>query len=655
MYKKYRMNIKGWITLLLALVIFVSSSMVAVGAEPSGQEVSVLFSHDMHSHFDTQIIQHEGKTTTKGGFGKLKTIVDSVKANYPDTLLLDAGDFAMGTPFQTIFSTDAAEIRMLGRLGYDATTLGNHEFDYRAIGLTNMLKSAVASGEQLPELIISNIDWDKTLADDSRKADGADLKQALEDYGSTQDFSYLDYNGVTVAVFGLMGIEADEYAPESGLYFLDQIERSKEVVSQIKQEGKADMIICLSHSGTDKDPKKSEDELLAKAVPEIDLIISGHSHTQLDSPIVHGNTTIASCGNYTDNLGHVILEKAGDRWQVKDYTLIPLDDSVKEDSQILKDIEDFRELVSQNYFSKFGYTYDQVLAESPFPFIDINDFGSVQREDSLGNLIADSYIYAVKQAEKDDYRPVDVSVVPSGVVRGSFSEGAITVADAFNVSSLGIGPDQVPGYPLVSIYLTGAELKTVAEIDISVSTLMSPARLYMNGLAYSYNPSRLILNRVTDVWMDTQDGRQEIDDSQLYRVIGGLYCCQMLGAVDAQSFGLLSVVPKNVNGEPITDFEDYIVYDGNNELKEWEALAGYLESFPQENGTAVVPEYYNTLHGRKVEEDSKSPIALLKNPNKIAFMVTGIVILLIVIIIVIILLIVRLVKRRKRKKAEEDK
>jgi hypothetical protein len=239
--------------------------------------------------------------------------------------------------------------------------------------------------------------------------------------------------------------------------------------------------------------------------------------------------------------------------------------------------------------------------------------------------------------------------VPSGVVRGSFTEGMVTVADAFNVSSLGIGPDMVPGYPLVNIYLTGKELKTVAEIDASVSMLMREARLYMSGLSYTYNPRRLLLNRVTKVQLMNSDGSlSELDNNKLYRVIGGLYSCQMLGAVEAQSFGLLKVLPKDKNGMPITDFEQHIIYNGNMELKEWAALANYLESFGQANGISKIPEYYNRLQGRKIEEKSVTPWALLKNPNKIFFILLCAVLFMLAVIIVPTCLIIRRIRRKKR-------
>ena len=586
----------------------------------------------------------------------MKTAINGIMARYPDTFLLDGGDFAMGTPYQTIFSTEASELRILGLLGFDATTLGNHEFDYRTKGLTDMLNAAMASGDRLPAMTIANIDWQRTLADKNRAEKASELKTTIERYGERYgnfDYLVIEKGGVKAAVFGLLGNEADSYAPLSGLYFKDPIETAKAVVAQIKTNTNADIVICLSHSGTNTNPKKSEDELLAAAVPEIDVIISGHTHTILEEPITVGNTLIVSSGAYSYDLGFLRLARDGSRFRAVSYELIPIRENLAKDTETEKAISLFRELVNRQYLSLFGYSYGDVLAHTDFDFTPIEQFGWTQGEDSLGNLISDSYIAAVKKAEGTRYRNVDVAVVPAGVVRGSFTQGTITVADAFNVSSLGIGPDGIPGYPLVNIFLTGKELKTVAEIDISISTLMLEARLYISGLSYSYNPSRLLLNRVTETrlmdpgLMNPEGSFSKLDDKKLYRVVGGLYSCQMLGAVEAKSLGLLKITPKDENGNPIVDFEEHLIYDGTRELKEWVALSQYLESFPPVNGIPRIPDYYNQLHGRKVEILSRSPAALLAKPNKIFFLLVCVVLLLLAVIIVPVCLVFHW-KRRKR-------
>lgn len=288
----------------------------------------------------------------------------------------------------------------------------------------------------------------------------------------------------------------------------------------------------------------------------------------------------------------------------------------------------------------------------------MDEFAEKHEEDPLGSMIADSYVYAVQQAEGEKYEKVYVTISPSGAIRDTFQQGKVTVSDVFNVSSLGIGADRIPGYPLVSVYLTGKELKTAAEIDVSISPIMTSAQLYPSGLRWTYNPNRMLLNRVTDVEFVTNvpytggEETEEIVDDRLYRVVAGLYSAQMLGTIEDASMGLLKITPKDKDGQVIQDFEQYIIHDQNGEeVKEWYALASYLESFEQnEEGMPEIPLYYEEAEGRKQMEDSRNLVDILKKPNKFAWFLYGGITILIVLIAGIVRIIIRKRKRRKEKK-----
>lgn len=623
-------------------------------------EVSVIFTHDMHSHMDADRVSKHGKVVEVGGFGKLKTAMDEVKTDYPDSFILDGGDFSMGTPYQTIFSKEASELKMMKFLGYEATTFGNHEFDYRAKGLASMLQAASGKG---PQLLCANIDWEKTLQDESLKDDAKVLKEACDAYG-VKDYTVLDHDGVKMAVFGLLGESAVEYAPESGLMFKDAQETAKDVVNEIKNKEDVDLIVCISHCGTIENEtdkmEDTEDYQLAENVPDIDLIVSGHSYTTLDEPVQVGDTYLVSCGSYNTNMGHVVLKKSGDHYKIKNYELIPLDESVKSDAAVESELAKYRKLVDEEYFSQYGYSVGETITNNTIAFPDSAKLGLTQGEEALGNLLADSYKYAIAQAENgsikgyqdggvasgevtSDKGGVQVTIVPLGVIRGSFLQGPVQVSDAFNILSLGYGKDGQAGYPLVRAYLTGKELKAVAEVDASVSDFMGVARLYCSGLEYSWNPHRLILNRAVDIGYNDGTSVSELKDDQLYSVAADLYSCQMLGAVKDTSKGILKIEPKDADGNPITDYEDHIIYDGDKEVKAWYAVASYLDSLSGDQ----IPEYYSTVQGRKAEIDSWSPVELLKQPNKILAMAAVVLVLLIVLICGVIWLVRR---RRRRKK-----
>lgn len=660
-------------------------------------KLTILFEHDMHSHLER--------------FPQIATVIKATKTEDPDTIVLDGGDFAMGTPYQTIFRTEAAELRMMGFVGFDVTTLGNHEFDYRPQGLADMLNRAVAASQEdrkkfdednefrfryrpnekpknpyvLPQMVNSNIDMEGTIKDGKLKEKGELLKAALENYGS-KEYTIIEKNGKKIAVFGIFGKQSLDYAPEAATKFKNPVKAAKATVDRIKKEN-PDIIIAVSHSGTGEDKELSEDEILAKEVPDIDVIISGHSHTLLSEPITIGDTTIASCGSYCENIGKITLTRSGEgeKFKRKKYEILPLA-SVAQDEETTKELARFKELVDEEFFKPYGYKWDQVLTTSGFDLEPIENLGAIQKEERLGNILSDSFIYAIKEAEGDKYVPISASIMNAGTIRGTFKKGPITTADAYNSLSIGSGPDGRPGYPLVSVYLNGDEMRALAEVDASVSESMMEARLYVSGLMYRINPHRLFLNKISEIYRvvpeaidyreplpyaqgigrdeknpsrvwkkedlkaidrSTEDmlnsaGLQELDKGKLYRVVGDLYACQMLGLVTDKSKGLLSIVPKDENGKEIKDFEKQIIksQDGS-ELKEWYAVVRYMDSF----GDNGVPEAYSKLQGRKILEDVGSVSAYVKNPSKIFWLALGVVILAIAVVALIITLLVKLVMR----------
>lgn len=644
-------RIKSLAILLTAALIIPMLGGFTVQAEKQRKKVDVIFTHDTHSHLNSFTTIVDGEKSEVGGFARIKTVIDEKKADNPNTLVLDGGDFSMGTLVQTVYESEAAEIRMLGEIGCDVTTLGNHEFDYRSKGLANMLESAAASGDKLPELVLCNVDWD--AMEEKGLSDGQKLiAEGFEDYG-IKDYVMLKMGDVNIAVIGVFGTDALACAPTCELLFQDPVEAVKETVKEIQEKEKADMIVCVSHSGTWEDEDKSEDEILAKSVPELDLIVSGHTHTDLDEPIVHGDTYIVSTGEYAKKIGSMSMEQKEDgRWEMKAYELIPITTSIPADETTQTKVDGFMEAVDSEYLSQFGYTQKQVLARNTIEFSSLYDLEYEHTEHNLGNIMSDAYRYAVTSAEDYDGKPVDVAVVPSGTIRDTYAVGDITVESVFNSFSLGIGADGVPGYPLISVYLTGEELKTAAEIDASVSDFMTTARLYMSGLNFNFNPNRMILNKVTDSYLVDMDGNKiELEDDKLYRVVADLYSGQMLSAVTDASHGILSIVPKYEDGTPIEDFEDVIITENGKELKAWEAIAGYMESFEDSDGDGIadVPEEYRKPQGRKVVEDSKDIGDLVKNPNKYTAIIIGAVVAVIVIIVLIVFLIRKLVKRKKEK------
>lgn len=622
------------LVMLLALALSLSVSQVWA-ADETAEEITILYTHDMHSSF----LPKEGPDGhSRGGYARLKTLIDEQKEEHPNALVLDGGDFSMGSLFQTAYSTSALELRAMGQMGYDVTTFGNHEFDYRASGLADMLYAAVDSGDPLPAIVDANY---------LPPQEDEETWDALYTYG-VQDYRILERGGVLYVIFGLTGVDSDECAPMSGMELRDPVETAKRVVEEATEQcqtayGADPVVICLSHSGTEKG--KGEDYELARKVDGIDVIISGHTHTTLEQPIEVNDTYIVSAGENSKNLGVLTLTRTQEGVELKDSRLVPVDERVPEDPEMAAWIEEAKSQVEQDYLADFDLEFDQVLVNNPYQFDTVDEVYDTQHESTLGNLLADAYYWAGNQASQD---PVDVALTASGVIRDTFPKGPITVSQVFNVASLGIGADGVPGYPLISVYLTGKDLKNAIEVDASVPPLMSAAQLFYSGVGYSFNTNRMIFDKVDYAVLMREGGITEpIVDDQLYHVVTGLYIGQMLGAVESSTFNILTVTPRDAQGNPIdiSQLEDYILHDDEgNEVKEWYAIASYLQSMGGE-----MDQKYGQTDGRKLVYSSWNPVSLLKNAGLPTFVAILALVIVVVLLVLMVVLVRKFILRRMRR------
>lgn len=631
------MKNKRILAFLLAAVLGLSLCANAFAATPEqGQEITVLFTHDLHSHLLPS--PNESGKGEYGGYARLMTAIRAQREKDPNALLVDGGDFSMGSLFQTAYPTSAIELRMMGAMGYDVTTFGNHEFDYLQSGLKSMLKAALSSGERLPKIVCANY----LPPTKGQKGYDPEIWQIYNDYG-VQDYVLIERGGVCYAIFGLFGVDADDCAPNSGMVFEDPIAVAKETVRAAEKEceqryGKHPVVICLSHGGTEEG--KGEDYELAQAVSGIDVIVSGHTHTILEEHISVNNTIIVSAEEYGKNLGVLKLRQNGDTTSFVDYEVVPINEKLAEDAGIAAQVEQYKKTVEADYLSKYGFTFDRVLLENPYEFETAEEVSSYPHESPVCNVYSDAYKWAV---EKATGKKVDVAITAAGVVRGSLPRGAVTVSDTFNAASLGVGTEG----ELVGIYLTGKDLKNAIELDASIQPLMPTAQLFMSGVEYSFNRYRMIFNKVDYARFRADDGTLgEIEDDKLYFVVAGMYMGQMLGSVEETSMGILSITPRDEKGNPIASDElvNFVVKDERgNPLKEWYAIADYLC-----NMDGKMDSRYAAVDGRKVVYASLNPVKLLRNAN----LFTLILIVLVVVLVLVIVLVVRAVRHRRRRKRQ---
>ncbi len=608
----------------------------AVAASGSERKVTILFTHDLHSYLlPFRAPDESGGSSEHGGYAGLESLIKKNRACYGNaSILVDAGDMSMGTLFHAIFAKEAPELRLMGRMGYDVATFGNHEFDFHAEGLAAMLEKAAAGKGRLPEIVSSNAVFKPVPESES-------LKRVFRTF-PVKSYTVLERNGVRIGVFGVLGKDAaGDMASAAEMAFADPIETARKITEILRNREKADLVVCLSHSGTSRIKKYSEDEKLAREVPGIDVIISAHTHTVLPRPIIAGKTIIASSGCYGSYLG--VLELAcsgGTGMRLVNYSLQPVSAEASGDPSIAASLESYKKDIERQYLSLYGYRFDQVIARSGFNMEPLDSIYARQRETGLGNLVADSYRDAVRKAEGKRYDYMHVVLQPIGTIRDSILKGDITVADVFRVLSLGLGEDGRPGYPLISYYVNGKELKSLLEVHTSVAPFKPGAAMQLSGVRFTYNPNRVPFERVTSVLVRDAGGIYRPPDAKrLYRICANIYTARRIDYIRKVSHGLIDLLPKDKTGREVEDLKQAIIHarsqDGQIlEVKEWTALAGFLAGFPDKDSRGIpqIPETYRGPDGRITVDASWNPVKLMSAAGPITYTLAGVLLVILILL-----------------------
>jgi 5'-nucleotidase/UDP-sugar diphosphatase len=572
------------------------------------EHIVILHTNDLHSHLQGHSPETDytpgttGDDDTIGGFSRLATAVGVAKAQAAaagqHVMLLDAGDFMMGTLFSFLGTSAAAELKFMDALGYDATTLGNHEFDWTPAGLAGILKAAGTVGVKMP-IVASNMVFDATSA-------GDDALAAFKDPGPIKAKVVKMVGNVKVGIFGLMGKDAAAVAPSAKpITFEDIATAAARVVADLRQNDKVDVIIALSHSGIGANGQ-GEDQVLATKVPDIDVIVSGHTHEVLTAPTTVGKTVIVTAGAFGEHLGKLELSvRPGTPGVSLDgYTLINIDDQIKGDPTAQAGIEAYITGLD-SVLTPAGLSYRKVIAKTAF------DLTRATRESNLGDVITDAY-RAVTSALQPT-APPDIAVEANGHIRTVVAKGKtgqIWFADLFRAVPLGIGPDGKPGYPLVTFYLDGKSLHAGMELDAAGSAVSNDYFLQISGMKFTYDATKPLFQRVTQMVLVPPSGNSHTidpaDTTQCYKVVATYAVASFLGVVSSLTGGALAVNPKESDcTTAVTDFSSHIVdaapaTAGVQELKQWQAVTSYFSKLPDADadGTPDVPAFYSTAQFR---------------------------------------------------------
>lgn len=585
---------------------------------------------------------------TVGGVARLATLLKARRAEAGEqpVLLLDGGDFTMGTLFHTVSRELGAELRLMSELGYDAATLGNHEFDFRPAGLAAMIGAAHrAKGEALVPLLSSNLRFDPARPDD-------DSLQAQATAGRILPYKLIDRGGIRFGLFGLLGNNAVAVSPMiKPLTFADPVETARAMVKKLREEG-AEVVILLSHMGVsqqDDGSWRGEEVELVEQVPGIDLVVGGHSHTALAQPLlVGGRTPVMQAGSEIQYLGELRM-RLDDQGapQLLDYRLHPLNDQTPGDAAISAQVEDFKQVVSERMLAPKGYRFDQPLAKVDRTLT--RDFD----DPVLANLVTDALRHATAS---------DVAFTGNGTIRDDLIQGRAgvqSVSDLFRVAPLGIGEfDDAPGYPLIKVYVTGKELKDLLEVLLLAYQLRDSRSYYprVSGLRFAYNPWRVPFDRVSRIELgNVERGYRPLDlqDDRLYSIGATSYVGSFTWLIGDLSKGLLQVQPKDAQGRPLAELKAAIIdadpqQPGVQEYKEWQGLVEHIRSLADldGDGLADIPTRGAAAEQRMLREASLQPAALYGNAGLLQW---GASLVLLVAVALIVWLLGRMRRGRGRK------
>ncbi len=581
MYKKI-------LAITLAALLFLAGVNPAFAQDgndnpPDGTiALTIVHTNDTHG-------QYKNSASTVG-FEKVKAIADKENAD----LILDAGDAFHGLPFATI-EQGKSTAELLRAVGYDAVCPGNHDFNYGAAALK-------ALGTEEPAVKTEDSEGKADKAQKNFKLLNANVVNASDGQNYFQPYITKTVTrgeevSVKVGVFGL--ISPDIYsstAPENvkDVRFDDAVEAAKKTVSKLKNDEKCDVIIALTHIGmTEKEGMLSSRDI-AKAVPEINVIIDGHTHAQYDEVV--GNTLIAQTGAYFSNAGIVKIFYEPDSRKIVNtvgHVISSADAEAYESNwEVSKTIEDIE--------ARQKPVLNQVVGKTDVP-LEGSAIKTYTEETNLGRVITSAYL---------ETTGADIAFENCGGIRASIAAGDITKGSVIGVSPFG-------NY-LVTKKITGADLKSILEksLEMGANNLKAyqegkhewPANgggsyLQIGGMKVAYDPARSL-----DNWLVSVDiGGAPLDLDSTYTVVTNQFV-----ASNASKYPELAVKPE-LNQYGVSE-EAVMRYITNHSGKEeWAALmseknlkaAGGIEDTGTQPGNEAV-ENQNPMTDPSEEEQKQT-------------------------------------------------
>lgn len=582
----------------LVLIIFTLCVYFLYSQSRSGR-IILLHTNDLHSNLNGFGPESEydpcnnNTDITYGGFSRIAGIIDKERERNPDNVLVvDAGDFLMGTLFHTVELETGFQLPLMKKMGFDILGIGNHEFDFGPEKFAEIVNKSLEQGD-IPKLTLANIRI-------PRKFRESEFNKLYEN-NIVEKYHIIERGGLRIGVFGLIGENADEVSPaKSPLEMRNYIRSARRVVRELRRNQNVDMIICLSHSGlkiNEDGTYSGEDVRLAKRVSGIDIIVSGHSHHQIGQPVWINGTPIIQAGANGKYIGRFDIYFNNGAISLAKYQLLTVDDQVKANCDIQYKIDKQIKIIDDLILNKHGYSYHKPVATINYNFHKHknNDIS----KGNLGPFLANAIHHYINNYSSDK---VDISLIAAGVIRDDIlmgKNGKLLPADIFRVVNLGMGNDDTPGYPLCKVYLTGRELKSLFEVLLIAPQQSEANYCFIAGAEVYYNSQNRFLRKIekiiiNDIEIDTERG-----NDKLFSVAANSYMLEFVGIIQSMTYGLVRITPKDAEGNKIENINDAIIEvqaekKQKIEGKEWLAVLKYLEHIAKYHYDEETPisQYY---------------------------------------------------------------
>ncbi|MGL5124223.1 MAG: bifunctional metallophosphatase/5'-nucleotidase, partial [Fusobacteriaceae bacterium] len=438
---------------ILGIILAFQACTTLVGTKEKSKDFELVVVHLNDGHGRAEEGEHAGV-----GYAKIATIIENLKkdSSNKNIIFLDAGDTFHGTTFANL-ERGASIVKVLDKMNLEAMALGNHDFNFgqnRVLELNKMSKFEMLSANTIKE-------------------DGSNF---------ITPYIIKEVEGIKVGIFGLTTPETHyKTNPKNveGLIFENPVPRAKKVVEELKNQG-AKFIIAITHLGIDESTKPEfRSTALAEEIPEINLIVDGHSHTSLEEKMVVNGVTIIQTGEYSKNLGiaKIDFDELSKGTEAISYNLMLKEEILDKGIEPNKEIEDFIDEIKkeQNKITeiKIGKTDVKLVGDREFVR---------SEETNLANLITDAMIWKSN---------ADMSLTEGGGIRASINQGDITVGDIINVLPFG-------NY-VITKELTGKDIKDVLEHGFKDLPNVAGSLAQVGGITVEVDITKPMGERVSNI------------------------------------------------------------------------------------------------------------------------------------------------------------